>query len=476
MKVSIYIALIVSSRVEIQADPATTGDTASRVRHQLERIRNEDLPIDGITSNGSTEERIRDLIVGGSLADSQEYRSYAVVDPVVNSGGLCGATLIYPDILVSAAHCGLAGIFNDGVLMNIGGTSIYGDDAIDRIGIDGQLIHPNYDSASLNNDIMLIKLSSPSSAPVSTWNTDDTVPGVNEALTIIGHGRTESGSASQFLVEATVFVVDDEQCVAAYAQSAGSIIDSDVVLCASSYDSTTCSGDSGGPLYSGGLLVGIVSFGIVSEFDGSCISNFPSGFTRISAYSDFIAQSICTLSASPPASCFAPVETPAPVSAPTAPPTSRPPTQFPVTSAPVATLPPVQFSITLTPFTPIPTKSPGLLASQSPSINESSDPSLDPSLMPSPIPTNQSNRPTALPTIKPSNALNSFPTKTPSDFDNENINNTIANNTVATVIAVEGENRGFGNLETSSSYLSNCCTYNAVVMGVLLYGMTLMFL
>ena len=95
--------------------------------------------------------------------------------------------------------------------------------------------------------------------------------------------------------------------------------------------------------------------------------------------------------------------------------------------------------------------------------------------MPSPIPTNQSNRPTVLPTIKPSNALSSFPTKAPSDFDSGNINNTIANNTVATVIAIEGENRGFGNLETSSSYLSNCCTYNAVVVGALLYGITLMF-
>lgn len=414
-------------------------------------------------------EAIRDLVIGGSLASSQEYRSYAVTDPVDNAGGLCGATLIHPDILISAAHCGVGGIFNNGVLMNIGGTSIYGEDAIDRIEIVGQLIHPEYDSDSITNDVMLIKLSSPSLAPPSTWNTDDLIPQNSELLTIIGHGKTESGSASQFLLEATVFVVDNDVCETAYAQSAGSTIDSDVVICAASEESTTCSGDSGGPLFREGLLVGIVSFGIVSEFDGSCISAFPSGFTRVSAFSDFIKKSICTLSASPPDSCFA--STNIPVPALTSTPTSRPPTQAPTTLIP--TFPPLQYMISFTPFTPVPTISPTTLAPASlsptpfPSIKVSHEPTTIPSYKPSSKPTYQ---PSNFPTANPSDVISIFPSSAPNVRVARSSDKN--GNASSTVIAIEGENRGFGiDVQSSAgSYRNQFNSYNYFAMVILLHG------
>lgn len=459
MKRFIYIALLLSPTKNASSEKSfvnvkiATADADIRIRR---KVRDDD-----------AKEKNRDLIVGGSLTDSKEYQSYAVTDPIDNSGGLCGATLIYPDILVSAAHCGVGGIFNNGVLMNIGGTSIYGEDAIDRIGIVDQLIHPDYDSDSLGNDIMLIKLASPSTAPPSTWNTNDFVPENDEALTIVGYGKTETGSASQFLLEATVSVVDDDVCATAYARSASSTIDSDVVLCAVSDESTTCSGDSGGPLLRGSLLVGIVSFGIVSEFDGSCISSFPSGFTRISAFSEFISKSICTLSASPPQSCFASADLPVPI--PTGKPISRPPTLPPATSKPtqIPTFSPLNFILSFTPFTSVPTLSPttlvpSLLPSTTPSITASSNPSTIPSYNPSHIPTqHQTNLPSTLPTMNLSNVSSTFPTSAPDDREN--------NNSSSTVTPIQGENRGFGLDLQSSSYRSTFVAANNKLVVILLF-------
>jgi Trypsin len=325
----------------------------------------------------SDEDSSRDLIVGGSLVTSKLYGSFAVPDPNT-SNGLCGATLIHPDILVSAAHCGASDIFIDGTIMNIGSTSIYGDDAIDRIEVVNQLIHPNFDINTLDYDIMLIQLASPSSAPVSSWNTDPFIPADSEALIVIGHGTTERSDASSVLREATVYVVGTETCDTAYDLN----INGDLILCAGSDSSSACSGDSGGPLFRNQVLVGVVSFGNVNTNDGLCITalDFPNGYTRVSAVSDFLSQGICTLSANPPTTCFASIDPP------TSTPTSlSPTTQAPVTDTPTKT--PPQFTIFFPPITSSPnTPAPllfSLFTSSPPSLSPSENPSVSPITRPS---------------------------------------------------------------------------------------------
>ncbi|KAJ8926765.1 hypothetical protein NQ314_020883 [Rhamnusium bicolor] len=47
--------------------------------------------------------------------------------------------------------------------------------------------------------------------------------------------------------------------------------------------SGTCNGDSGGPLMSGNRLIGIASFGAQG-----CLRGYPSGFTRVEYYLDWL--------------------------------------------------------------------------------------------------------------------------------------------------------------------------------------------
>jgi trypsin len=470
------------------AKGASTGETFrdvdesipsknQRTSPYMTQNRRHDLDSDNWNSIYSDDNEMkRGLIIGGSLADSEEYRSYAVTDLTINSGGLCGATLIHPDILVSAAHCGLSGIFENGVLMNIGATSIFGDDAIDRIEIVEQLINPNFDSNTLNNDIMLIKLASPSSAPPSTWNNITSIPVNNEALTIIGFGRTESGTISESLREATVYVVDTDVCSEAYAVATSSTINGDYVLCAGSDQSATCSGDSGGPLFRSGLLVGVTSFGIVNESDQSCATTIylPNGFTRVSAMSDFISNGICTLSANPPASCFASAVVSDKV--PTVPPISTPPPQSPVTVSPTKI--PRRFSITFTPFTVNPT-------TERPSSSPSKVASLSPSTYPTSLPSYLSDSPSVTPTNIPTLAASAFPSIEPSinpttnqetvPADGDRSPPTIQPSNAYAVIlnssAVSGDDRSYNiSLESDGNQIG----YNSFILCIgILYGIVI---
>jgi Trypsin len=386
------------------------------------------------------DEVTRDLIVGGTVVTSQAFRSFAVPDPTA-SNGLCGATLIHSDILISAAHCGVADIFADGTLLNIGSLSIYGEDAIDRIVVANQLIHPNFNADTLTNDVMLIQLASPSTAPLSQWNTDPSIPADGESLTVVGFGKTERGTASAVLREGTVYVVDTGTCDAAYQLS----ISADQNVCAGSDTSAACSGDSGGPLFRNGVLVGVVSFGIVNNADGSCLvsRDLPNGYTRVSTMSDFISEGICSLSASPPISCLLQAIPPAP--APTKVPTRRPSTQTPVTASPTQT----PRTITVTPATTAPRTPPPLffsLFSASPTINTISMPpsvrsSLSPSHKPSERPSlDVSSSPTMRQTFVPSDVptfvqynSSTIPTNTPISSAGANVSKEDVNITIITL-------------------------------------------
>ena len=186
-------------------------------------------------SNVNARRLLRARIFGGEPASDGEYPSYAI-PKIFLFGILCGSVQIWNDILLSAGHCG--GSFR-GKNAVIGTHHLDGSGAIETIPAVAEMIHPQFDEVSLENDFMLVKLQRASSAPNMPWNADPLAPQPGESVQIIGFGQTERASSSQELLKASVAIVDYETCRQVY----GSLVQDDIMICASRMNTDTCAGD-----------------------------------------------------------------------------------------------------------------------------------------------------------------------------------------------------------------------------------------
>jgi len=245
------------------------------------------------------------MLVGASPALPEAHPSFAFAaqESYGQHYAGCGATVIHEDVLMTAAHC--YEHFQPGQQICIGG--IYADcsDATDIATVASQYIHSEYSPVTTQNDIMLVKLASPVTAPAATWNVDETLPEPWRYATAVGLGGTRDDvGISAFpsdLQELQVMIYEDSYCsqVLPEYDSYGWLYhhyDSESMMCMST---GVCFGDSGGPLFSAsGEILGIASFLV-----GGCQSGQPSFYTRVSHYDEWIQSSICGLSTNPPAGC-----------------------------------------------------------------------------------------------------------------------------------------------------------------------------
>jgi len=232
-------------------------------------------------------------IVGGVPAAEGAFPAYAITK---FRRPACGMTLIWPDIMLTAAHCQI-----------LSDTTVYiGTDRVDGVGaLDTQEVaysyaHPDFLGASAGNDIRLLKLRNPSTVTPKAFNTDPAVPADGDPVTVIGFGDTVAGGyGSDTLRQVQVNVVNSDECVADFD---GGVIP-EQMICAASPGKDACQDDSGGPLFAGedGEIVGIVSWG-----RGCADPDFPGVYTRVSQYSEWIQNTICGMSSVPPEGCVVP--------------------------------------------------------------------------------------------------------------------------------------------------------------------------
>ncbi len=149
-------------------------------------------------------------------------------------------------------------------------------------------IHPSYVDATQGNDVSVLTLDrnlTQATLPIAT-SSDTGLYAAGTSSTILGWGTTSSGgSASRYLLKATVPLTSNATCSSAY----GSDFKAAHMVCAAypQGGTDTCQGDSGGPLVAGGKLIGITSWG-----EGCALAGYPGVYTRVSNFATLITQQI----------------------------------------------------------------------------------------------------------------------------------------------------------------------------------------
>ena len=223
-------------------------------------------------------------IVGGHDAAAGAYPS--IVEVHLGKSFLCTGTLVAPDWVLTAGHCGsITGsavatplAFPPALIDVYIGSNKVGQG--ESVPVSQAIVSPDY-LATEGYDITLLHLASASSkAPTQVAGAGETAawaPGTME--TIVGWGATsEGGDTPDTLQEAQVPVTTDAYCAGAYSN-----FDPATMVCAGFPQGgvDTCQGDSGGPMFgtapSGARrVVGATSFG-----EGCARPNKPGVYARV---------------------------------------------------------------------------------------------------------------------------------------------------------------------------------------------------
>lgn len=210
------------------------------------------------TSTALADDRVRPAIVGGDEA-SREYPFFTAV--IVEEGGdsfVCGGSLIAPKKVLTAAHCVVGDEPRD-VRLGFGNSGLESPRRVVAI-----TVHPRYATRTVKRDVAVLTLEAAVTDrdPIATAGSEATPPGT--LARVIGRGVTgERADLSEVLREVDIPVRSDRAC----DTRLGGLFFSRVMLCVGrdAGGQDTCSGDSGGPIFTTGeqfTQVGVTSLGV----------------------------------------------------------------------------------------------------------------------------------------------------------------------------------------------------------------------
>lgn len=247
-------------------------------------------------------------IIGGQAVDPNHWPAIASIHsktcyngsgkdcelelPAAQRSHVCGAALIAPRWVLTAAHCVAEKGENYGLspallLVHIGADPRADVQHDEAIGVSQVLVHPSFDPWMLENDIALLELAEPVLAQMSLISQSE-MASLHESseLRVLGWGVANEGNdqAQSELHQADLLYVPLEEC----SRRMGGSQLTDGMLCAFANERDACFGDSGGPLLASvngqWRLTGLVSWGY------GCATRYPGVYTRVSYYQDWISR------------------------------------------------------------------------------------------------------------------------------------------------------------------------------------------
>ena len=171
--------------------------------------------------------------------------------------GNCGASLVAPNVLLSAAHC-----FDYFDRVQIGRHNLGdGSEVFETFDVIQKIPHPLYNATTFDYDYMMLKLDGRSTRqPIALDNGEISLDSGLDVI-VMGWGLTSINSLSIVLNEVEVDVYSQTDCQEQY----GDVAITNRMFCAARSGKDSCQGDSGGPIIdkATGKQIGLVSWGYI---------------------------------------------------------------------------------------------------------------------------------------------------------------------------------------------------------------------